>query len=325
MSHAGQTLHYQLPQYAGTDIINPLVDTNDAYEAIDEAIYNVASSAATAVQTAQEVKEEIEGTGGVDSRISALVTRVDAVETKNVEQDTAILGVQQALATTNGNVATNTQNISDLGTTVSGHTTSIGNLNTRVQACENADAALDVRVTALENAPTPSMPTASDVSFDTTGTQITATNVQDAIEELAQSIGSNVDADDVSYSNASSRLAATNVQDAIDELAQGIGAPYDITSRTEVNFGSVDITTGGMVTVTNGWYQLHGENGTSGGTYVSATIRNQQSEPYSVYVNENPNADTAYASFVTSPFYLKAGSYYIRITGNAAHKMYKLS
>ena len=188
MSHAGQTLHYGLPQYEGTDIINPLVDTNDAYSAIDEAIYNVASAAATAVQTANEVKDDIEGTGGVDSRISALVTRMDAVETKNVEQDTSILGVQQALATTNGNVATNTQNISDLNTTVQGHTTSIGNLSTRVQACENADTALDVRVTALENAPSPSMPTASDVSYDNTTSGLTATDVQDAIDEVVAAI-----------------------------------------------------------------------------------------------------------------------------------------
>ena len=76
MSHEGETLHYQLPQYEGTDIINPLVDTNDAYSKIDETMYNIAGSAATAIQTAQEVKEEIEGTGGVDSRISALVTRI---------------------------------------------------------------------------------------------------------------------------------------------------------------------------------------------------------------------------------------------------------
>lgn len=184
MSHAGQTLHYQLPQYEGTDIINPLVDTNGAYETIDEAIYNVASAAATAVQTANEVKEDIEGTGGVDSRISALVTRMDAVETKNVEQDTSILGVQQAIATTNGNVATNTQNIADVTATVQGHTTSIGNLTTRVQGCENADTALDVRVTALENAPSPSMPTAADVSYDNTTSGLSATNVQDAIDEL---------------------------------------------------------------------------------------------------------------------------------------------
>lgn len=183
MSHAGQTLHYGLPQYEGTDIINPLVDTNDAYSAIDEAMYNIAGSAAQAIQTAQEVKEEIEGTGGVDSRVSALVTRMDAVETKNVEQDTSILGVQQALSVTNGNVATNTQNISDLSSTVQGHTTSIQNLGTRVQGCENADAALDVRVTALEQA-SPTSPTASNVSFDNTGTHLTGTNVQDVIIEL---------------------------------------------------------------------------------------------------------------------------------------------
>ena len=183
MSHAGETLHYQLPQYEGTDIINPLVDTNDAYSKIDETMYNIAGSAATAIQTAQEVKEEIEGTGGVDSRISALVTRMDAVETKNVEQDTSILGVQQAIQTTNGNVATNTQNISDLGSTVQGHTTSIQNLGTRVQGCENADAALDVRVTALEQA-SPTSPTAANVSFDNTGTPLSATDVQDALVEL---------------------------------------------------------------------------------------------------------------------------------------------
>jgi hypothetical protein len=191
MSHAGETLHYKLPQYEGTDIINPLVDTNDAYSKIDETMYSIAGSAAQAIQTAEEVKQDIEGTGGVDSRISALVTRMDAVETKNVEQDTSILGVQQAIQTTNGNVATNTQNISDLSSTVQGHTTSIQNLGTRVQGCENADAALDVRVTALENA---SGGTASDVSYDNTSSGLTATNVQDAIDEVNNKIttGSNM-------------------------------------------------------------------------------------------------------------------------------------
>lgn len=246
MSHAGQTLHYQLPQYAGTDIINPLVDTNDAYETIDEAIYNVASSAATAVQTAQEVKEEIEGTGGVDSRISALVTRVDAVETKNVEQDTAILGVQQALATTNGNVATNTQNISDLGTTVSGHTTSISNLTTRVQGCENADTALDVRVTALENAPSPSTPAAADVSFDNTGTQITATNVQDAIEELDTAVNTS------NSEVQSATLTAGQTSVTLTFTEQTIGATTLISSFSSVfgvNPTNITYTTG-TVTLT---------------------------------------------------------------------------
>jgi len=187
MSHASQTLHYNLPIYEGTDIINPLTDVNGTNEAVDEAMYNIASSAATAIQTAQEVKEEIEGTGGVDSRISALVTRMDAVETKNVEQDTSILGVQQAIQTTNGNVTTNTQNISDLNSTVQGHTTSIQNLGTRVQGCENADAALDVRVTALENSPAATVDTAmSSTSTNAVQNKVIKEYVDDSIADYEE-------------------------------------------------------------------------------------------------------------------------------------------
>ena len=182
MSHAGETLHYQLPQYEGTDIINPLVDTNDAYSKIDTTMYNIAESASQAIQTAEEVRQDIEGTGGVDSRISALVTRMDAVETKNVEQDTSILGVQQAIQTTNGNVATNTQNISDLSSTVQGHATSIQNLSTRVQACENADTALDLRVTALENSPAATVDSAmSSTSTNAVQNKVIKEYVDDSI------------------------------------------------------------------------------------------------------------------------------------------------
>lgn len=183
MSHASETLHYQLPQYEGTDIINPLVDTNEAYANIDEAIYNVATSAADAVTKADEAKEMIEGTGGVDARIDAAVLRLDAVEAKDVEQDASILGLQTALASTNGNVATNTQNISDLSATVQGHTTSIGQLQTRVTSCENFNIGIDQRVTALENAPAGQI-LAMNVEFDNTDTHLQSENVQDVIIEL---------------------------------------------------------------------------------------------------------------------------------------------
>lgn len=39
MSASGQTTHYGLPQYIGSDKINPMVDTNEAYRKIDNAIY----------------------------------------------------------------------------------------------------------------------------------------------------------------------------------------------------------------------------------------------------------------------------------------------
>lgn len=52
---------------------------------------------------------------------------------------------------------------------------------------------------------------ADDVTYDNTSSGLTATNVQDAIDELAS-------ADNISYDNTTSGLTATDVQDAIDEV-----------------------------------------------------------------------------------------------------------
>ncbi|MBO5811401.1 MAG: hypothetical protein J6R32_11325 [Bacteroidales bacterium] len=68
-----------------------------------------------------------------------------------------------------------------------------------------------------------SAPDASDVSYDNTGSGLTATDVQDAIDELKGDIPTSFDADDVVYDNTGSGLTATNVQDAIDELANNTG------------------------------------------------------------------------------------------------------
>lgn len=183
MSHTNETLHYHLPQYVGSDIVNPLVDTNDAYSAIDNALYEIGEGSAEAVATANEVKESIEGTGGVNDKIVAIGTRLDAVEAKDVSQDASILALNSGLSTTDANLATVTNNVSTLDTTVAGHTTSIGQLNTRVGACENVETSLNTRVTALENA-SPIAISADNVSFNDTSSHLTADNVQDAILEL---------------------------------------------------------------------------------------------------------------------------------------------
>lgn len=67
MSHSGETLHYGLPKYVGTDIINPLTDFNNANDAIDEALYNANQASANAVQTAQGAVQEV---GTYDARIN---------------------------------------------------------------------------------------------------------------------------------------------------------------------------------------------------------------------------------------------------------------
>lgn len=40
MAHTNKTQFYELPQYLGKDKINPLIDTNGAYETIDNVLHN---------------------------------------------------------------------------------------------------------------------------------------------------------------------------------------------------------------------------------------------------------------------------------------------
>lgn len=77
-------------------------------------------------------------------------------------------------------------------------------------------------------------PTAADVSYDNTGSGLTATDVQDAIDEVLGDIPANAAA--LSYDNTGSGLTAANVQDAIDEIVSGIGG------------GSVETTSDGIKT-----------------------------------------------------------------------------
>ena len=67
MAHTNQTEHYNLPQFVGSDIPSWLVDVNQAYTAIDSAIYaakntaDVASNTAGSANTvAQDAKQSAE-------------------------------------------------------------------------------------------------------------------------------------------------------------------------------------------------------------------------------------------------------------------------
>ena len=61
-----------------------------------------------------------------------------------------------------------------------------------------------------------------DVTFDTTNTRLSSTNVQDAIAELDDDLAL-LTASQVGYDHTSSGLVAITVQDAIDEIASGSG------------------------------------------------------------------------------------------------------
>lgn len=60
--------------------------------------------------------------------------------------------------------------------------------------------------------------TAADVTYDNTGSGLSASDVQEALDELAAGAGGSTAAS-TSYDNTGSGLSATNAQDAIDELS----------------------------------------------------------------------------------------------------------
>jgi len=92
--------------------------------------------------------------------------------------------------------------------------------------------------------------TASDITFDNTGTGLTSTDVQAAIVEVKNDIPTVPDhytATDITYNNAASGLTSVNAQGAIDELAatlntlRGLGLDY-----TYINIQSAEYTSGDL-------------------------------------------------------------------------------
>lgn len=79
----------------------------------------------------------------------------------------------------------------------------------------------------------PAVNNASGVSYDNTGSGMTATNVQDAIDELKNDIPSSLSATAITYNNTVSGLSATDVQYAIDEVnakvsSSTLGTVYEL-------------------------------------------------------------------------------------------------
>lgn len=121
MSSTNKTTYYQLSQYVGTDIINPLTDFNGDNEKIDTALHNIAEAA-----------------GSSASDITALTGRVTTAEGKitaleNQNGNAVLVTTAQTLSGAINELKSvnDTQN-----STLSAHTTSIDNINSKVTAVE---------------------------------------------------------------------------------------------------------------------------------------------------------------------------------------------
>lgn len=254
MAHTNQTAHYHLPQYVGTDIINPLTDTNGAYETIDTAIYEVG-------QTASEMSSDIDalkiqnGDNALDTTaqtlsgaINELKSGADALGLRVTATETDVSTLQTQMSTATGNITTLNTSVAGLQTEMASKASATalnnltvkvgtGNLNTTAQNC--VDAINEV----LAEIPSGGV-SADDVTYDNTDSGLTATNVQDAIDEVKAdipTIPTSYDADEIVYDNTNSGLTATDVQGAIDEIVSemssvesitvtGLGADGDLTS-----------------------------------------------------------------------------------------------
>lgn len=266
MAHTNQTAHYHLPQYVGTDIINPLTDTNGAYEAIDTAIYEVGQTASGMASDIDALKIQ-NGDSALDTTaqtlsgaINELKSGADALGLRVTATETDVSTLQTQMSTATGNITT-------LNTSVAG-------LQTEVASKASA--------TALNNL---------TVKVGTGNLNTTAQNCVDAINEVLAEIpsGGSVSADDVTYDNTDSGLTATNVQDAIDEI--WTHEPHVTMGTVESSFSVPQGVTGqiGQVVFTAtkaGIYllDLHGASAT-----LSAVYAKQSSDATNKVYDLDPN------------------------------------
>ena len=123
--HTNETPNYHLPQFVGTDIINPLVDTNGAYSAIDTALKDISDNEVTdagkilALETA------------VGDNTAGLVKDVADLQTQNGNSvlTTDAQTLSAAINEVDAHTDTNTGNIADNALAITGLQNTVGNAN----------------------------------------------------------------------------------------------------------------------------------------------------------------------------------------------------
>ena len=160
MGHTNSTANLGLPQFIGTDKPTWLSDVNGAFAAIDAYAGN--NDAALAITDAK-------ADTAVNDAASAVTTATNAANTAGTASTQATNAVTVA-----GNALTVANGInSKVGVLTDLHTTDKSTVVAAINEVFDAQAA----------------PTAAQVSYDNTGSGLTATNVQDAIDEVAQGGG----------------------------------------------------------------------------------------------------------------------------------------
>ena len=221
MSYVNGTTHYNLPQTVGTDK-RDWTDTNQAFADVDAALYNAATAASGAASDIATLDNQINGTGGIDSRLTT------------AEND---------IGTINGEITT-------LQSTVGGHTAAIADVRADLQdaICTNNEPT----ATAANNYSIGDYFFYNDILYVATaaisiGDSIIPNTNCRATTVTYEMLNGGIDAAAVDYDNTVSGLLATKVQAAIDEVNANLAGKLSISSMHDVSYQYVDDSQTGTV------------------------------------------------------------------------------
>lgn len=210
MSSTNKTSYYELSQYIGTDIPNPLTDYNNDMSKIDTALHNVAETVASD-----------------SASVTDLGNRVSVVE-GNIETLATQAG-SDALATT---AQTLSGGVNELKAGVDDNASDIATLNTAI-ASKADSSQLTALATRVTNAET---------KIGTTSLNTTAQDLSGAVNELKSAVDAIPSATIDTAMSASSTNAVQNkvIKEYVDNATAGITVAE--VQRDTLTAGSTSLT-----------------------------------------------------------------------------------
>lgn len=158
MASTNKTANYELSQYIGADIPNPLTDYNSDMEKIDTALAGIATVAGEAKEGG-DTANAIIGSGELETEAQTLIGAVNELKGEDDGLKSRVGTVETGLNSVNNSLATTNQALTNATNRVTSLETKVGNeeLDTTAQTVTGAinelkavDTSLDGRVSALE-------------------------------------------------------------------------------------------------------------------------------------------------------------------------------
>lgn len=254
MSYTTGTTNYDLPQYVGTDTPS-WTDTNEGFASLDSAVGGAVSTLGTVGDRVTALETTVNGEGGVTATITE---------------------IQGDITTLEGTVSGHTTSITNLGTEVD---------DVRSDCEDMITANEETTATASTGYAVGDYFRYNDVLYKCTvaisegdtivpNTNCTATNV------MTEITSGGVDASDVTYDNTDSGLTATDVQDAIDEVNGNLDnkagnllveiVNTTLTGGSHFEQATIDVTKSGYRALcVVGFYQSFSNTAYVSGLYIS--------------------------------------------------------